>query len=213
MNALINTWDSWMRMSTSFWSNLIEANTKTLKLASPDCSKTNGHRTLSPDYAEADWRFERSVHEPDKIEVGDYVLFTKQIQEDDVQQFARSSGDTNPLHLDNQFASNTRFGQRIVHGTLVSGVISAALARLPGEIIYLSHNTKFLKPVFLGETITAKTEVVEQIGDDRFRLTTFVENEKGERVAEGEDIVLIDELPMEQESLKERWLSTESISS
>ena len=69
--------------------------------------------------------------EQEVIRVGDRVRFSKTISEDDVRAFAEASGDTNRLHLDDEYAEDTRFGRRIAHGTLVGGLISAALARLP----------------------------------------------------------------------------------
>ena len=89
----------------------------------------------------------------------------------------------------------TRFGGRIVHGTLVSGLISAALARLPGLTIYLSQDLEFLKPVEIGDRLTAVVEIVEDIGNGRYRLTTSVENEDAEPVIDGEAVVIIDEPP------------------
>ena len=77
------------------------------------------------------------------LDVGDRICFTKTLTEADVDRFAAASGDTNPIHLDEEWASETRFGGRIVHGILASGLISAALARLPGSVIYLSQDVEF----------------------------------------------------------------------
>lgn len=143
-------------------------------------------------YEDEFWAFDRTVEHVDDINVGDVVRFTKRITAEDVSGFAEISGDTNRLHLDEEFARTTRFGTRIVHGTLVSGMISAALARLPGLTIYLSQDLEFLGPVEIGERITAVVEVVEELGDGRYRLTTTIENEAGELVIDGEAIVLVD---------------------
>lgn len=148
-------------------------------------------------YEAEGWSHERSVDHRADIDVGDYVRFTKQITEADVDAFARLSGDTNRLHLDDEFAADTRFGSRIAHGTLVSGMISAALARLPGMVIYLSQNLEFKGPVGIGTEVTARVEVLETRGDDRFRLETTVETADGETVVDGEAEVLID--PVEGE--------------
>lgn len=150
----------------------------------------------SLDYEADDWSFERTVDDPDDIEVGDRVTFTKRISDDDVRAFATASGDTNRLHLDDEFAARTRFGGRIVHGTLVSGMISAALARLPGLTIYLSQSVEFRAPVDVGTTLTALVEVVEDLGDSRFRLTTTIEMADGTTVIEGDAVVLIE--PVEE---------------
>lgn len=146
-------------------------------------------------YRERDWQVERSVESRDHIAVGDTVTFSKRLTGDDVRAFARASGDTNRLHLDRSFAERTRFGERIVHGTLVSGLISAALARLPGLTVYLSQETTYLAAVPIGERVSAHCEVVEALGDDRYRLSTVVTDASGETVVDGEALVLVDPLP------------------
>ncbi|MFB6123888.1 MAG: MaoC family dehydratase [Haloferacaceae archaeon] len=145
-------------------------------------------------YSTPEWDVERTTDVPGEVSVGDTVRFSKQLTEEEVAQFAHVSGDTNRLHLDPEFAEESRFGRQIVHGTLVSGLISAALARLPGGMtVYLSQDLQFLQPVDVGETVTAICEVVEDLGDGRFRLTTVVENEAGDAVIDGEAIVLVDD--------------------
>ncbi|MFW6449028.1 MAG: MaoC family dehydratase [Halobacteriota archaeon] len=143
-------------------------------------------------YERADWSHSRTVENRADIEVGDVVTFTKHLSRDDVEAFARISGDTNRLHLDESYAAETRFKGPIVHGTLVSGMISAALARLPGLSIYLSQDLEFLAPVPIGTEVTATAEVLEVLGGDRYRLRTTIDTADGERVVDGEAIVLID---------------------
>jgi 3-hydroxybutyryl-CoA dehydratase len=111
-----------------------------------------------------------------------------------VERFAAASGDTNPLHLDGEWAEETRFEGRIAHGTLVAGTISAALARLPGGVIYLSQDLEFRAPVRIDDRVTADVEVVEDLGEGRFRLRTTVESE-GATVIDGEAVVLIEDVP------------------
>mgnify|MGYP006277072649 CR=1 FL=1 len=147
-------------------------------------------------YEELDWTFERTVDEPSDITVGDTVSFEKQLDEDDVRAFARASGDTNRLHLDDEFAADTRFGGRIAHGTLVSGLISAALARLPGLTIYLGQDLEFQGPVKIGDRVSATVEVLEDLGNNQYRLSTVIHDESSDKpVVDGEAVVLIDELP------------------
>ncbi|MFB6105647.1 MAG: MaoC family dehydratase [Halobacteriaceae archaeon] len=146
-------------------------------------------------YGDEDWTFERSVDRREDLGVGATARFSKHLSDADVRAFARITGDTNRLHLDDEFARGTRFGGRIAHGTLVSGLISAALARLPGLTIYLSQDLEFRRPVSIGDRVEAVCEVVEDLGDDRYRLTTRVEDADGETVVDGEAIVLIDESP------------------
>ncbi|WP_440990134.1 MaoC family dehydratase [Haloarchaeobius baliensis] len=147
-------------------------------------------------YEHADWTFERTVEEAEDITVGDTVVFSKKLDEEDVRAFAAASGDTNRLHLDDEFAAETRFGGRIAHGTLVSGLVSAALARLPGLTIYLSQELTFEAPVGIGDRVTATVEVLEDLGSGQYRLSTVIEDDEDERVViDGEAVVLIDALP------------------
>ncbi|MFB6082740.1 MAG: CBS domain-containing protein [Halorientalis sp.] len=145
-------------------------------------------------YERDDWEFESLGPHDDRIEVGDVVRFTKVLSRADVEAFAEASGDTNRLHLDADYAENTRFGRPIAHGTLVSGVVSAALARLPGLIVYLSQETSFLGPVDIGSEVTAECEVVEDLGNDRYRLTTGVHAD-GDEVIDGQAVVIADPIP------------------
>lgn len=141
------------------------------------------------------WLMERSTDTYDDLDVGDYVRFTKPIDDTDVSAFAQVSGDTNHLHLTDEFAERTQFGGRIAHGTLVAGTISAALARFPGLTVYLSQDLEFHAPVEIGETVTATCEIVEMLGDTRYRIHTTVETEDEQTVIDGEAVVIIDELP------------------
>lgn len=151
---------------------------------------------IRPDtaYERDEWKFEYLGNEA-QIDVGDTVRFTKTLSKEDVEAFAEASGDTNRLHMDEEFAAKTRFGGRIAHGTLVVGIISSALARLPGMVIYLSQDVSYLGPVPLGEEVTAECEVVENIGKNRFRLATKVIRSDGEAVIDGEAAVIADSLP------------------
>jgi acyl dehydratase len=202
MGSLTDAWvESGKHLSNSvehFYSSVMAANRAML----PELS--NGDDRTSPaspevSYSKADWTFEHADEAGDGVvSVGDIIRFSKTLTEREIREFADASGDTNRLHLDGEFAEQTRFGRQIVHGTLVSGLISAALARLPGLTIYLSQDLQFLGPVDVGETVTAICEVVEDLGDGRYRLTTVVEDEDDETVIDGEAIVLIDDAPDEE---------------
>ena len=112
------------------------------------------------------------------LSIGMTAIYTKTISEVDLVLFAGISGDTNPLHLDEDFASGSRFGTRIAHGMLSASVISAVLGtKLPGPgCVYLSQDLKFLVPVKIGETITARVTVEElNAGSHRVKLATTCE--------------------------------------
>lgn len=147
-------------------------------------------------YDEKSWQFEyRDNNTEGTFDVGDVVEFSKIVSDSDVRTFAEASGDTNRLHLDEEFAAQTRFDHRIAHGTLVSGLISAALARIPGLTIYLAQDISYLASVAIDERITAVCEVAEELGDDKYRLSTDVYDGNDERVIEGEAVILLDDLP------------------
>ncbi|WP_331234558.1 MaoC family dehydratase [Natronorarus salvus] len=146
-------------------------------------------------FVSPEWTTVRSVERHEDLAVGEFVEFSKRIGEEDVRAFAEASGDTNRLHLDEAFASGTRFRGRIVHGTLVAGLVSAALARLPGLTIYLSEELSFTAPAEIGARLTARCEIVEDLGEHRYRLVTEVSDEEGTVLIDGEAVVLVDELP------------------
>lgn len=165
-----------------------------LKSPLPHLITQGGMLTQRVPYFRASGEFELSVQEPGTLSVGDRSVFTKPLTDTDVRLFAEASGDTNALHLSDEFAVKTRFGRRIVHGTLVSGTISAALAALPGLTIYLSQDIEFRGPVDIGETVHAICEIDEVLGDDRYEVITRVETDD-DVVVDGSATVLIDPLP------------------
>lgn len=126
--------------------------------------------------------------------VGESASLTRTITEDDVAAFARLTGDTNPLHLDEAYARTTRFGRRIVQGLLTAGLISALLGtELPGPgAIYLGQNLRFLQPVYPGDTVTATVEVTAYREDKGIvTLRTDCVNQHGEQVVSGEAVLLV----------------------
>ncbi|WP_228546073.1 MaoC family dehydratase [Halegenticoccus tardaugens] len=188
--------DAWIRATGHMINSAVEAQRAALAAYGIDrdsASLTGGTDSVS--YSKDDWSDRRTDDSPDEIGVGTTVSFSKTLSEDDVAVFADASGDTNRLHLDEAFAEESRFGDRIVHGTLVSGLISAALARLPGLTIYLSQDVEFLRPVYPDQRLTATVEVIEDMGNSRYLLSTDVYDEEDRQIIEGEAIVLIDSLP------------------
>lgn len=146
-------------------------------------------------FSDDGWLLERSTDEHDRLGPGDYVRFTKRVTATDVSAFAGASGDTNRLHLEDEFAAETMFDRRIAHGTLVAGAISAALARFPGVTIYLSQDLEFLAPVEVGTTVTAACEIVERVDTEQYRVQTTVSDEDDTVVIDGGAVVMITELP------------------
>lgn len=129
----------------------------------------------------------------DEISIGDFADFEKTISESDVYLFAGITGDLNPAHVNQVMAEKSRFGGRIVHGMLVSGLISTVLGMyLPGKgTIYLGQELKFKAPVMIGDTVKAIAEV---IGMDpqkkRITLKTQCFKSDGTMVIDGHAIVM-----------------------
>jgi 3-hydroxybutyryl-CoA dehydratase len=127
------------------------------------------------------------------LSVGDAAEISRTVTDEDVRAFAELTGDRNPVHLDDEYAAETRFGRRIAHGMLGASLISAVLANeLPGRgTVYLSQTLRFTAPVFLGDTVTARV-VVKHVREDKpiVTLETVCTNQRGERVVEGEAVVL-----------------------
>jgi 3-hydroxybutyryl-CoA dehydratase len=124
-----------------------------------------------------------------QLKVGDAAEFGKTISESDIYLYAGITGDFNPAHVNEVYAEGTYFKTRIAHGMLSAGLISAVLAnQLPGPgTIYLNQTLKFLAPVKVGDTITARVEILELIiNKNRVRLKTVCLNQDGVHVLEGE---------------------------
>jgi len=146
--------------------------------------------TLAParrpaEEAAASYPVGRTIEE---LAIGDSARFTKTIEQSDIDTFARVSGDTNPVHIDEKWAEESFFKGRIAHGILTSGLISAAIGmQLPGPgTIYLSQTLKWLAPVRPGDELTATVTVREIVPErNRVILDTVV--------TRGEDVVLTGE--------------------
>lgn len=118
--------------------------------------------------------------------------FAKTISETDIYLYAGVSGDFNPAHINEVYAKETFFKTRIAHGMLSAGLISMVIGtKLPGPgTIYLDQSLKFLAPVRIGDTITARVEVIEIMSEkNKVRLKTDCTNQDGFTVLEGEAVV------------------------
>lgn len=127
-----------------------------------------------------------------EINIGDAAEFSKTVTETDVYMYAGITGDLNPAHINAAYAGQTFFKTRIAHGMLSGGFISAVIGmQLPGPgTIYLQQALKFLAPVRMGDTVTARVEVVEKMTDkNRLRLRTTCTNQEGTLVIDGEALV------------------------
>ena len=124
----------------------------------------------------------------DDFQVGQHASFTKTFTEDDLRRFIEITGDVNPLHVDEEFARATQFGGRVLQGMLTASILSTMVGMMiPGTgAIYRSQMLKFLRPVHIGETVTAHF-VVRAIDRAKHRLEieSWIENANGERVIEG----------------------------
>lgn len=128
-----------------------------------------------------------------KYRIGDKAEFSKTISESDVYMFAGITGDMNPIHINAVEAARCFAHKRIVHGALVNGMVSAVIGmRLPGPgTIYMEQNSKFIKPVFLGDTVRAVVEIQEILNESKgiLRLNTVVSNQRDEIVLTGFAVV------------------------
>jgi len=126
------------------------------------------------------------------FKVGDTAEMSKTVTEEDIDLFAKVTGDRNPVHVSREFAEKTRFGERIAHGLLSAGLISAVIGmKLPGPgCLYLSQTLNFRGPVKIGDRITARVEVAEVISVKRLRLKTECINQRSETVIDGEAIIV-----------------------
>ena len=127
------------------------------------------------------------------LSVGMSEEYIKTITDNDIVSFAEVSGDTNPMHLDDDFASETLFRSRIAHGMLTASLISTILGTLlPGPgCIYLGQNLKFLRPVRIGDTVLARV-VIETLIPQKNRAalrTTCTVNDK--LVLDGDALVMV----------------------
>ena len=127
------------------------------------------------------------------LRVGQRETLMRTVMDDDVLDFARISGDDNPIHLSDAYAARTRFGQRIAHGLYTASLISAVLGtRLPGPgAIYRSQTLNFHAPVRIGDVVTVVVEVVELIADGRKARLHCEALVDGKIVLDGEALVTV----------------------
>jgi 3-hydroxybutyryl-CoA dehydratase len=133
----------------------------------------------------------------DEISEGMTAVFSKTVTEADIVLFAGVTGDTNPVHLDEQFASATMFKGRIAHGMLTAGFVSTVFGtKLPGPgCIYVSQNLKFKAPVRIGDTVRARV-TVNAVDREKGRVTFATTCHVGEQIVlDGEAQLMVPKRP------------------
>ena len=125
------------------------------------------------------------------LKIGQKASLTKIITEEDLSHFIAITGDTNPIHVDESFAKQTFFGQRIAHGMLSASLFSTLVGmHIPGiGAIYKSQTLEFLRPVYVGDTLCAWFEIVSIDTDaEEIVIKSWIENQDGENVIEGKTV-------------------------
>lgn len=127
-----------------------------------------------------------------ELEIGQSAETSRTISESDVYTFAGVTGDLNPAHLDETYAAGTAFKTRIAHGMLSAGIVSGLLGMvLPGPgTIYVGQELRFMRPVRIGDTITAKVTVHSlDVQRNRAVLLTTCHNQNGKQILDGKATV------------------------
>ncbi len=133
--------------------------------------------------------------------VGQTASMTRTISGEMVAEYGRLSGDVQPLHMEEEYGSGTRFGGRVAHGAMAVGFISAVLGvEMAGPdytVIFLGLNVNFTKPALIGDTITTHCEVTK-VREDKpiVSLTCRCVNQHGEETLTGEAVVYVDPYPI-----------------
>jgi 3-hydroxybutyryl-CoA dehydratase len=126
------------------------------------------------------------------IKIGDEASLTRTITEVHIVNYAGLTGDMNPVHMDHEHAAQSMFGERIAHGMLVAGLISAVLGtQLPGpNSIYLGQDLSFTAPVKIGDTVRVTVTVTSKRDDKRIiKLRTTATNQRREMVIDGTAVI------------------------
>ena len=127
------------------------------------------------------------------LSVGQSAELVRTVAEADIVAFAAVTGDANPVHLDADYAATTSFGERIAHGMLSAGYISAVLGTtLPGPgAVYLSQSLAFKRPVKIGDEVTARVTVTA-VDEAKARVTLATTClVRGKAVVDGEAVVMV----------------------
>jgi 3-hydroxybutyryl-CoA dehydratase len=139
----------------------------------------------------------RQVYYFEDLEQGMEASFAKTVSEADIVSFAEVTGDKNPVHLDEKYAAGTMFKERIAHGMLTAGYISAVFGmELPGPgAIYVSQTLNFRGPVKIGDRVVAKVRVMELYPAKRRARFECICSVEGKVVLEGEAVLMVPARP------------------
>jgi len=132
----------------------------------------------------------------DEITLGVKTKFTVQINESIINEFARISGDHNPLHIDEQYAAKTQFGKRVCHGMLLASFFSRLIGMyMPGKnALYFSQTLNFQTPCFIGDKVTIEGEVIDKSQSTRIiTIKTTVHNQVDKCLVDGIAKVIVRE--------------------
>ena len=130
----------------------------------------------------------------DEIEIGLQKSFKIFISEDYLDDFAKLSGDDNPLHMNEEYASSTSFKKRVCSGMFLSSFFSRLVGMyLPGKhALHMSQSLNFVNPCFIGETITVGGKVIDKSPATKIiKLETTITNESGKRIIDGNAQVIV----------------------
>ena len=130
----------------------------------------------------------------DEIEIGMQKSFKIFISEDRLDDFAKLSGDDNPLHTNEEYASSTSFKKRVCSGMFLSSFFSRLVGMyLPGKhALHISQSLNFVNPCFIGETITVEGKVIDKSSATKIiKLETTITNESGKRIIDGKAQVIV----------------------
>ena len=133
-------------------------------------------------------------HSFNEIKIGLEHYFDITISNELEENFAKISGDFNPLHMDEQYAKKTKFGKRVCHGMLLASFFSRLVGMyLPGKnALYFSQNLNFIAPCFIGDKIIVKGEIIDKSESTKMiKIKTTIKNIEEKLLVEGVAQVLV----------------------
>ncbi len=120
---------------------------------------------------------------------GQTISINRIFTQADFNEFARLSGDDNPIHVNPEFSARTKFGRTVAHGMMLYGMICGLLSRHFPNAVQIKQELMFPAPTFVGDLMTVSAEVVEQSDDGQVRLKTTIRNPDGELTCDGETVL------------------------